>query len=351
MYSRQSLNEIAVPDALPLWECWRELSETYESVELDPSDYVPEQLATYELVYRGIPEGKDQWVLSCIMQDKAKDTLRSAIGRGDFPIYYIADNQQPAPLASPSLNGKEISLGKRFDLNAGRDGRESATNRALLWVKKTDWAGFLSGLLPGTGTTPVEFWPRQQAEKCWVHSLEVSGVADWLTASDAVTLLGTASQTEIRARAQQGLIKAKAESVIITDWVHGESSRKKTSIPSSIWRMLTEENWDSGSFQALWIGSTVRMAGVMFARADIEAMIPSGRMPTAKNGRAPAVKTAAPPNDDAIKAKADEMKARGLDGRAIAATMRHEPGFEHAGTVTVREAIKGRYARGRQSPS
>lgn len=219
MYSRQGLNEIAVPDALPLWECWRELSETYEAFELDPSDYVPEQLAEYGALYGGLPEGKDEWVKCCVMGDKASNILRNAIVLGNLTVYYIADDQRPAPLARLSLNGQEIEVGQRIDWNAGR---ESPTNRALLWVKKADWNGFLSGLLPGN------------------------------------------------------------------------------------------------------------------------------RAPATKADRAPSVKTARPPSDDAIKAKADEMKTRGLDGRMIAKTMRHEPGFEHVGTTMVRELIAGRYPRGRQ---
>jgi hypothetical protein len=62
-----------------------------------------------------------------------------------------------------------------------------------------------------------------------------------------------------------------------------------------------------------------------------------------KKGRAPAVKAGRPPSDEEILAKADEMKARGLDGRTIAGQMRHEPGFENVATTEVRELIKGRW--------
>jgi hypothetical protein len=62
--------------------------------------------------------------------------------------------------------------------------------------------------------------------------------------------------------------------------------------------------------------------------------------------RAPAVKSSRPPSDDAILAKADEMKARGLDGRTIAKEMRLEPGFENVATTLVRELIKRRWKPG-----
>lgn len=57
--------------------------------------------------------------------------------------------------------------------------------------------------------------------------------------------------------------------------------------------------------------------------------------------RAPAVKLGYPPNDAKILAKAEEMKALGLDGRTIAKQMRHEDGFENVTTTAVRDLIKG----------
>jgi len=59
--------------------------------------------------------------------------------------------------------------------------------------------------------------------------------------------------------------------------------------------------------------------------------------------RSPSVKAGKPPIDEDILAKADEMKARGLDGRTIAKEMRLEPGFENVATTMVRELIKGRW--------
>ena len=65
--------------------------------------------------------------------------------------------------------------------------------------------------------------------------------------------------------------------------------------------------------------------------------------PSAFVDRAPSVKAGRPPSDDEILAKADEMKARGLDGRTIAKQMRLEPGFENVATTAVRDLIKGRW--------
>lgn len=66
---------------------------------------------------------------------------------------------------------------------------------------------------------------------------------------------------------------------------------------------------------------------------------PSGRAPSVKNGPFPA--------DEEILAKAVEMKARGMNGRAIAKSMRFEEGFENTPTTYVRQLIKGRWPRGR----
>lgn len=66
-----------------------------------------------------------------------------------------------------------------------------------------------------------------------------------------------------------------------------------------------------------------------------------------QSSRATSVKAGRPPNDAAILAKADEMRARGIrDGRTIARSMRHELGFENVATTSVRALIKGRWPRG-----
>lgn len=63
----------------------------------------------------------------------------------------------------------------------------------------------------------------------------------------------------------------------------------------------------------------------------------------ARADRAPSVKTGRPPSDEEILAKADEMKADGLDGRTIAQKMRLQPGFENVATTAVRNLIRGRW--------
>jgi hypothetical protein len=67
---------------------------------------------------------------------------------------------------------------------------------------------------------------------------------------------------------------------------------------------------------------------------------------TPNTSRAPSVKAGRAPTDEQILAKADEMKARGLDGRTIAAEMRHEVGFADVATTTVRALILRRWKPG-----
>ena len=96
---------------------------------------------------------------------------------------------------------------------------------------------------------------------------------------------------------------------------------------------------------------------IQFDRRDVLAIFPaiggeriagdqSNAETEAAAPRAPAVKAGRPPSDEEILAKADEMKARGMDGRTIAKEMRLEPGFQNVATTAVRELIKGRWKPG-----
>jgi len=79
--------------------------------------------------------------------------------------------------------------------------------------------------------------------------------------------------------------------------------------------------------------------------------LPSPNASTNPNAsrRAPAVKAGHQPNDILMLEKADEMKARGFNGRDIAKMMRHEAGFANVSVVYVRALIKGRWTGGRPS--
>lgn len=92
----------------------------------------------------------------------------------------------------------------------------------------------------------------------------------------------------------------------------------------------------------------------LFASSEMRQQFPadeSNALPPGSNeargSRSPAFKGGRAPLPETILAKADEMKARGLDGRQIAAQMRLENGFEHVATTVVRELIKGRWRPGR----
>lgn len=99
-------------------------------------------------------------------------------------------------------------------------------------------------------------------------------------------------------------------------------------------------------------GQPISLTGLEVATDSLHLAIAALRPPTASrpantSSRAPAVKTGWPPDDDAIVAKALDMKARGMRRDEIASKMRMEVGFENVATSTVRDLIKGKLGRGR----
>lgn len=101
-----------------------------------------------------------------------------------------------------------------------------------------------------------------------------------------------------------------------------------------------------------YVGVTVNRSDLMREfpadAAEVITALPSSSQgakvaPSRRMERAPSVKAGRPPTNDEILAKADEMKARGLDGRTLAKEMRFEPGFENVATTAVRELIKERW--------
>lgn len=86
----------------------------------------------------------------------------------------------------------------------------------------------------------------------------------------------------------------------------------------------------------------------VLVRPDAVRDLWPARIPTSPT-RAPAFKTARPPDDAAILEQADKMHAGGMTGRVLASQMRFVPGFEHVATTSVRNLIKGRYKGGRRS--
>lgn len=115
------------------------------------------------------------------------------------------------------------------------------------------------------------------------------------------------------------------------------------SIPRVYWTSLNPE-----CLEYLYHGTASSDAGrgcpVLLSRQSFDDWRATIAVPSpVPVDRAPSVKVGHPPSDGEILAKADEMKARGLDGRTIASTMRSEPGFENVATTLVRELIKGRW--------
>jgi hypothetical protein len=132
--------------------------------------------------------------------------------------------------------------------------------------------------------------------------------------------------------------------------------REGGQLAARFWEAVSQEDWRAGIFgfvgpappELFGGGETLHWTatGVEINWAEVLRQV--GPLPTAiEKNRAPSVKSARPPPDDAILAMADKMKASGKDGRTIAKEMRLEPGFENVSTTDVRTLINGRWPIGR----
>lgn len=121
----------------------------------------------------------------------------------------------------------------------------------------------------------------------------------------------------------------------------GALRRQPEGSPSILWQ------GDPRSFDREYesFGDDARAADG-YLLVEVERIGASGQVSLTTTARSPSVKDGHPPEDKAILAKADEMKARGMDGRTIASMMRLEEGFENVATVAVRELLKGRWKPG-----
>ncbi|WP_443478115.1 hypothetical protein ACLIMP_06270 [Novosphingobium aerophilum] len=114
-------------------------------------------------------------------------------------------------------------------------------------------------------------------------------------------------------------------------------------VPRFYWNGVNPESLHH-TYRGMSPGDNGAGCPVLFSRLAFDQWRAAiAAIPIASIDRAPSVKGGRPPSDDEILAKADEMKARGLDGRTIAKSMRLEQGFEHVATTTVRALIKGRW--------
>lgn len=202
------------------------------------------------------------------------------------------------------------------------------------------------------------------AENEWLRSFTVIKLLREEGIIDPVrTLIRLAARQQVRSRATRSRFD-EAD--------NDEPFPLDSCIPEEFWRCVdagtagTQIDGDAGIFATTVIYNPeigdysdrehIWLYGVTFHAGDLEAFLgrnfESGGSvspnPTQGAQRTPAVKKGKPPTDDRILAKADEMHAKGMTSREIAKFMCREPGFENAGTVLVRDLLKGRWARGRR---
>lgn len=142
---QQNDNLIAVRNAKRLGECCQELTGFFEQTELQPTDYVPLQMATYRSMTRAGPDNPEgeAWIKSCIMSDKSVETLRRAIESGNFTIWRVHEAQE-VPIAPIRLNDNNIiKYGIFIECNYPKPDMDGA----YLWVKLSDWRSFLAPIV------------------------------------------------------------------------------------------------------------------------------------------------------------------------------------------------------------
>ena len=195
---------------------------------------------------------------------------------------------------------------------------------------------------------------------------------DWLPAKKALSLLRCggisrlSAATTVGRRAWAELLATKADKLMRGNECLGVDF----ALPKEFWwaqgHPAMSIDWTTGDIET----SAERPSepgwqafGVKFSRTDLERLVgpahaatndkrdeanvfePKADSNASAPSRAPAWKAGRAPRDAEILAKADEMKATGLNGRDIAARMHLENGFADVASTYVRELIAGRYLR------
>ena len=184
---------------------------------------------------------------------------------------------------------------------------------------------------------------------------------DWITAKEAAERLKNYSDDPralLLSFLREGSVSARA-ALIRRQGVAVERApflRKDGRIADRFWATVTSGDWLCGIFSSIEAahsklfepGELLQWSAHKVELNWVEVLKQVGPLPTiVEKNRAPSVKSARPPTDEQILAKADAMKALGKNGRDIAKEMRFEPGFENVPNQTVRDLLNGRYPKGR----
>ena len=179
---QQDDNRIAVLNAKNLAECHQELSAIFSQAELQSADYQPAQIATYRSM-RADPDSLDAqaWIKTCVMDDKATDTLREAIAQGCLPIWQIHDARETL-MARAILDPNNVKYGifKTYERP------EPDMQGAKLWVKLPDWESFLART-----AIPDSFRPPLSPNRRVFTRDDPAAIAPWWTVNEALAWVAT----------------------------------------------------------------------------------------------------------------------------------------------------------------
>jgi hypothetical protein len=180
----------------------------------------------------------------------------------------------------------------------------------------------------------------------------------WIPSGEAVARLKNNSddpQVLLVRLLQTGDVAARAGSVYRDGALVTHPSileKDSNAIKASVWHSVIEFDWRAGVFgfsspaptKYFGVGEVLHWSITGVSINWLEVLQRLGPLSTTtQKMRASSFKSARGPDRATILAKADEMKASGMDGRTIAKEMRLIPGFENVYTTEVRELIKGRW--------
>lgn len=357
---------IAVADAKRLNDCYRELSEALAArPEGDQPHWSSGRSSSVDSAEMG------DWVHRGNSQNVAEACIRVALSDGALPAWVRREDGESKVdrFALKELNHRTFAAGAYLPDND----RDSDLVHRPLWVKNADWRSFFGHTLKdrygesgAQADPPVEPnavivmplpdgwgsadcvelppWLNMYQLVAWVQYRDLSIVAK------ADSWNGLAAQHTYGSEQQVGKIvdleRALQEGRLVAFGL--KRGEVFAPIPAVEWTRIRLTPFDLAHQHPYIFIQVKREDALAIFPAGMSADSPANQEASMPAGgesklRAPAVKAGRPPGPEAILAKADEMKAGGLDSYRIASQMRHQVGFENVATTEVRELIKGRW--------
>lgn len=176
---QQDDNRIAVLNAIPLGDCYRQLTDIFRERELRPTDIIDEFRQMYNIIGVNcdpcIANDSDK---SVIAADKATNTLRNAIAKGQFRVWRVHDAKE-LPVTAMLLDHDNV----RYGIFKSFERPEPDMQGATLWVKLPEWEHWIKAqILPKPQSAenicnkkliePAKRKPGPRADERWPKVIE-----------------------------------------------------------------------------------------------------------------------------------------------------------------------------------